>query len=170
MVELLPGENAEYLLALGRFTQRFAVAETSLDVANTVIFNWAEGAREINPEVPNALTQKTTFFRKAHEKLLCLENLRERSEAISEQFISLKEPRHFLIHGIADADAEYTITKLRLKKSMLDEQKTKIPIARVVALGDEAWLLAEATMAHSMLLVRALLSDDQIDEAFGGLV
>jgi hypothetical protein len=158
MIQLLPGEDAEYLLALGRFTQRFTIAETALDMANTIIFHRAEGGRNLSTEVPNTLDKKTTFFRKAHDTLAALEPLSDAGRTIADRYLALKEPRHFLIHGVStDSDGDAAITKIKVIKSIPTEQITKIPLTKLIALGDEAWLLAQDTNLHAQRLIQTLI-------------
>jgi hypothetical protein len=56
-MEFLPGENVEFLTALGRFTVRFAAAESGLDVCNALIFRFCEG-RTVEPKIPRFLERK----------------------------------------------------------------------------------------------------------------
>jgi hypothetical protein len=170
MVELLPGEDADYLLALGRFTQRFAAAETSLDLNNTFIFHYVEGGKNLRRKVPQSLEEKIEFFRRAHDTLAALKPLSDAGRIIAERYLALKEPRHFLIHGVsADSDGDAAITKVKVIDSIPTEQITKIPLTKLIALGDEAWLLAKDTNLHAKRLIRTIFTDDQIDEAFRDL-
>src|SRR6516162_3945894 len=60
-MEFFPRENVEFLTALGRFTVRFAAAETGLDVCNALIFHFCEG-RTVEPKIPRFLERKLAFF------------------------------------------------------------------------------------------------------------
>jgi hypothetical protein len=182
-MEFLPEENVQLLTALGRFTARFAAAETGLDVCNALIFYFCEG-RTVEPQLPRFLERKLAFFNTCQERCTKLATadpgFRDWAAEIFREFTAIKNDRHFLIHGIADellTNEDISLSKFRFSKAeIVREETTMMSLDSIVDLGDRAWQLSRRTLAYSLFLLRFapedalvdMLSDPETKQLFAG--
>jgi hypothetical protein len=153
--DFLPGENIEFLTALGRFTVRFAAAESGLDACNALIFHFCEG-RTVEPKIPRFLERKLAFFSTCQERCTKLATadpeFRELSAKIIREFNDIKNDRHFLIHGMADqirTTERISLSKFRFSKAEIAHKEAMMSLASIITLGDRAWELTKSTLAYT---------------------
>jgi hypothetical protein len=182
-MEFLPGENVQLLTALGRFTGRFAAAETGLDVCNALISCFCEG-QTVQPQFPRFLERKLAFFNTCQERCWKLATtdaaFRDWAAEIHREFTAISNDRHFLIHGMADellTNEDVSFSKFRFSKAArASEERTMMSLDSIVDLGDRAWQLSKRTLAYSLFLLRfapedgllEMLSDPETKELFAG--
>lgn len=168
-MELLPGEDAEFLAALGRFTVRFAAAEACLDICNTIIFNYC-GGDSVQPEIPRSLERKIAYFNDCQKtcKLASADKgFGDWATDIIREFSSIRSDRHFLIHGMGWQllkDGKITIAKLEYEKTHLREVEKVMSLTFVIELGDRSWQLENATLKYGVFLLR-FIPTDKLDKA-----
>src|SRR6516162_9401831 len=181
-MEFFPRENVEFLTALGRFTVRFAAAETGLDVCNALIFHFCEG-RTVEPKIPRFLERKLAFFSTCQNRCTKLATadprFRELSAEIVREFTDIKNDRHFLIHGMADqilTTERISLSKFRFSKAEIAQEEAMMSLDSIIKLGDRAWKLTKSTLAYNIFLLRFapedklthMLSDPEIKQFFAG--
>jgi hypothetical protein len=169
-MKFVPGENVDFLTALGRFVVRFAAAETGLDICNVLIFQFCEG-RTVEPEIPRSLERKIMFFTNCQERCKNLATsdagFRELAKQICREFTDIRNDRHFLVHGMAVQilkNEEISLSKLRLSKVDITEEKKTMPLDSIIELGDRAWELSKSTIAYNIFLLR-FVPTDKLDKA-----
>ena len=78
----------------------WAKMEGALDSINHAIFYIGRG-KQIEPEVPESLSRKLRFMRRAHSRLPELKPLQASADRIVDRVHDLKQRRHDMVHGIA---------------------------------------------------------------------
>ena len=166
-MEILPDDD-EPLKLIGLFTVQFATAEAGLDICNAIIFQHCGGS-SVQPEIPRSLERKISFFKRCQAECRLISAQPDFCEVgyrIADEFSSLRDDRHFLIHGIGSSllkDQSFTQLKIRHAKTGIRFDEKVMSAASVTKLIARCFDLSKETIVYIIFLLR-FMPDDKLDK------